>query len=152
LGVLLKAAFGPGGMTLEAFGNTRLTLINSLVMLFINVGLGVTLIPEYGIVGAAIATGVTLTVGGLIAFLEIYFLYQMVPFSLETIKSIGIGVFTGILFYGISFWLNPKGNILLIGLVLVMTTIYGVGSYLTGSLDKVDREVIRGIFSRFSIK
>jgi O-antigen/teichoic acid export membrane protein len=152
LGTLLKASFGPGGMTLEAFGNTKLILINSVVMLLTNVGLGFILIPNYGILGAAIATGVTIAVSGLISFLEINFLYQMLPFSLTTIKNIGIGVFTGILFYGIGLWLNTDNNVLLVGLILAISIVYGYGFFLTGSLDKVDRDVLRKVIAQFSLR
>ncbi len=46
-GILVNASFGPEGVTLQAFGNTKLTLINSLVMLVTNVGLGFLLIPKF---------------------------------------------------------------------------------------------------------
>lgn len=152
LGTLLKSSFGPGGVTLEAFGNTKLILINSIVMLLSNVGLDFLLIPKYGIVGAAIATGATLFIGGLIAFLEIYFQYQILPFTPATIKYLGIGAFNGILFYGLGLWLNVDSNLILVGLILAMSIVYGSGFFLTGSLDKVDRDVLRKVIARFSLR
>lgn len=152
LGSLLKASFGPGGMTLEAFGNTKLILLNSVVMLLTNVGLGFILIPKYGIVGAAISTGATLAIGGLISFLEICFLYQMVPFTLATVKYIGIGAFTGIIFYGLGFWFNTDNTLVLFGSILVMIIIYVSGFFLTGSLDKVDRDALRKVIALISFR
>jgi O-antigen/teichoic acid export membrane protein len=142
LGTLVNSSFGPEGMTLEAYGNTKIVLLNSLISLFINIGLGFILIPKYGIVGAAIATAVTLSVNGFLGLLEIFFIYKMQPFSLKSFKYLGIGAFTGLLFYGINSWINIEGVLGLSVLVLAMVIVYIALYYLTNSVDEVDREII----------
>jgi len=148
LGILINSAFGPEGMTLEAYGNTKLVMVNSLIALIINIGLGFLLVPEYGIVGAAIATAVTMSIIGLLGLIEIYYLYKMQPFSLNTLKYLSIGAVTGLVFYGINSWLNFNSVLGLFVLIALMVVVYIAGFYLTNSLDDVDRETI-GMITRF---
>jgi O-antigen/teichoic acid export membrane protein len=150
LGTFLNAAFGPEGMTLEAFGNTKLVLINSLIMLIINAGLGFLLIPNYGIVGAAIATATALTVGGFVGFVEIYILYQMQPFTQETLKFLLIGMITGGLFYSLDRWLMADSIFVLLIMIFLMIAGYFAGLLRTSSFDKTDREIFNKIIKKIT--
>jgi len=145
LGTLINGAIGPSGVTLEAFGSTRLVMINSLIAVVVNIGLGLLLIPGLGIVGAAIATAVTLAVNGLLGYSEIFYLYKMQPFSMKTLKYLGIGSFTGLLFWGIKTWLDVDSIPGLLILIILMVGIYFAGFYLTNSLDEVDKVTINRI-------
>ena len=148
VGTFLNSAFGPEGMTLEAFGNTKLIMVNSLISLSLNIGLGFLLIPDYGIVGAAVATGVTMTVGGLLGYLEIYILYKMQPFSLNTLKFIMIGMITGLVFFYLDRWVMIDNIILLLLWILLMVGIYGLGIILSGCLDDEDQKIVQDIIKR----
>ena len=140
LGTLINAAFGPEGMTLEAFGNTKLVLINSLVMLLTNFGLGFLLIPDYGIVGAAVSTGATLALGGLLGYLEISYLYKMQPFSRATLKCLAIGLVVGGVFYRLDTWIKSENILLLLSMILLMIGVYIAGLIISRSLaeDELD--------------
>ncbi|TKX86688.1 flippase [Halorubrum sp. SS5] len=81
VGYLLNAAFGPEGMILEGLGHTRLTLFNTFVLVGVNAGLDVLLVPRLGIFGAGIATGSALTIAGLVGVIEIYLLRSITPIS-----------------------------------------------------------------------
>ena len=148
VGTYLNSAFGPEGKTLEAFGNTKLMMMNSLISLSVNVGLGFLLIPKYGIVGAAIATGVTLTVGSLLGFAEIFILYKMQPFSRDTLKYILVGGVTGLVFFYLDSWLMTENVILLLLSILLMVGFYCLGIIISGSLDDEDKAIIKNIFKR----
>lgn len=149
LGIFINASFGPEGTTLEAFGNTRLILVNSLVMLVSNVGLGFLLIPEYGIIGAAISTAITYSLGGLMGFIEISMLYGIQPFELQTIQHLGVGAVVGGAFYFLDGLTNPGNPFFLIASLILFCAVYVLGLYLSGSLDELDREMIRKVSTRF---
>ncbi|MCP2518980.1 oligosaccharide flippase family protein [Candidatus Aminicenantes bacterium AC-335-K20] len=140
-GRFLNSSIGPEGMTLEGFGNTKLLMLNSLIMLGTNVGLDYFLIPRYGIVGASIATSSSITIGGLAGLIEIYVLYRMQPFTLKHIKYAGIAIFSGILIYFLSYKLNELNIVRLIGLIGLLTIIYVIGVYYSQSLDSLDYKV-----------
>ncbi|KAB1198214.1 MULTISPECIES: oligosaccharide flippase family protein [Haloferax] len=81
VGYLINASFGPEGMVLEGLGHTRLTLFNTAVLVCTNTLLNFVLIPTLGILGAGIATGTALAVGGAIGVLEIHFLRSVTPYT-----------------------------------------------------------------------
>jgi len=85
-GYLLNASFGPEGMVLEGLGHTRLTLINTFVLVGINGILDILLVPQLGILGAGIATGTALAAAGLVGVVEIYILRSITPLSWKLLR------------------------------------------------------------------
>ncbi|MCD6425882.1 MAG: flippase [Anaerolineales bacterium] len=143
-GAFLKSIFGLGNMTLEAFGNTKLIFINSLCLIVTNLSLDLILIPDLGLVGAAIAAGTTMVVAGLLGSIEIYYLYKMQPISINTFKILIIGGLTGVLMY--FMWnLMPKTNLLLILMIAATAIIFFLGVLASRIMDKDDLEVFSGL-------
>ncbi|MFC4989647.1 flippase [Saliphagus infecundisoli] len=86
IGYLLNASFGPEGMILEGLGHTRLTLINTFMLVSVNGILNILLVPQLGILGAGIATGTALAVTGLLGVGEIYLLRSITPISWKLLR------------------------------------------------------------------
>lgn len=86
LGYLLNATFGPEGMMLEGLGFTRLTLLNTVILVTTNVVLDVLLVPRIGILGAGIGTAIALTIAGIAGIIEIYYLRRVHPFTVDLLK------------------------------------------------------------------
>ena len=144
MGAFLRSVFGLGSITLEAFGNTKLIFVNSIIMIVTNLSLDLILIPDLGIVGAAIAAAATMVVGGFLGFIEINYLYKMQPFSINTFKILIIGGVTGVLMYFI--WnLMPKTNLLLILMIAATAIIFFLGILASRIMDKEDLEVFSGL-------
>lgn len=80
-GFLANAVAGPEAMMLEGLGYPRLTMVNSLLLIAVNLVLDVYLIPRYGVLGAAVATSAALTVRVLAGVLEIYLLRDIHPYG-----------------------------------------------------------------------
>lgn len=59
-GMYFNAALGFNGLTLKILGRLRYVVILNVVAGVVNIGLNLLLIPPYGALGAAIATGATL--------------------------------------------------------------------------------------------
>jgi len=150
VGRFLNSSFGPEGMTLEAYGNTKLSLLNSMIMLGTNVGLDYLLIPEYGIIGAAIATASSITLGGLAGLIEIYLLYQLQPYTLQYLKYSAIVITTG----GITYLATPDfvniGVAELLVRILILLTIYTFGLHYSKSLDRIDYEIFGHIRTKIT--
>lgn len=137
-GTLINASFGPEGVSLEAFGNTKLVMVNSLFSLVTNVVLGFLLVPRYGIIGAAISTAVTLSLGGLLGFLEIYWMYKMQPFSVHTLKIVFLALGVGSLFLGLNSILGSVHLLGYLALLALLAGVFGVGFVLLKNLDEED--------------
>lgn len=82
---LFNVSVGPEGVVLEGLGYTRLTFVNTLVLLSINGVLDVLLVPELGIVGAAIGTGVAFSVTVLLGVGEIYYFENVLPYEKDSL-------------------------------------------------------------------
>ena len=70
LGQFVSAAAGPCGTVLNMSGRVRLNMIDNVGALVVNVALNLLLIPDYGIVGAAIAWSAALVVANLAKVLQ----------------------------------------------------------------------------------
>lgn len=148
----LSAVLGPQSVTLEAFGNTRLSLLNGLLMIAVNVSAGLLLIPKHGVLGAAGALGLALVVHTAAELVEVYLLHRLHPFSRAYLTSSAIVVAAGVAaFYaGNAFEMETVPRVLVTALVL--TVVFLVGLRVSGSLDRDDYAVVGRLLARLSAR
>jgi O-antigen/teichoic acid export membrane protein len=147
VGYLLNAAFGPEGMILEGLGHTRLTLFNTLILVGVNAGLDILLVPRFGILGAGIATGSALTVAGLVGVIEIYLLRSITPVSMRLFKVWLAAIPPSVVGW---FVASSGRSILLIAVLLPLSVAcsYFLALRLTRSFSDDDREIASRIDAR----
>ena len=136
---------------------TQLQLYNSIFVSILNVVLNMLLIPgfkfggivipELGLAGAAIATAFSLTLVSIIAVLEVYFLFDVQPYSIQrflpaTAATTVSAVLTYSVFQSI-FETVPK--LMLFPALLLFGTSYILLYILLGGISKNDLEIIRSI-------
>ena len=92
IGHVINASFGLVGWVHMASGRTRLMLVNNLVILAIGLVLCLTLIPRFGVEGAAIATAVTLVLSQIILSVEGYWFARIHVLSSGFVRLAAIGV------------------------------------------------------------
>jgi O-antigen/teichoic acid export membrane protein len=80
------------GYVLQMSGKQDVELINAVVMLTANVALNLWLIPPYGILGAAMATGVSFAAINVARILEVYRFLGMHPFDANYYKPFVAGL------------------------------------------------------------
>jgi len=121
----IQAIFGAAGPTLSMSGHTKLVLWNTIGAFALNFGLNIFLIPNYGIIGAAIATLTSLIVVGFARTIEVGIILKMNFFDRKVIKPIfaGIMVFTGLLL--IKDFIMPFHTLI----TLLSAGIFSVGSF-----------------------
>lgn len=83
IGQTVAAALGPTGSLLMMTGYERLQVVNTTITAVLNLVLNVVLIQSFGIVGAAIATGVSFIILNILRLAEVWFLLGIQPFSRE---------------------------------------------------------------------
>lgn len=88
VGQVVNAATGPGGMMLTMSGRPGWGLVDNVVTLALNVVLNLVLIPSYGIVGAAIAWSVSLTVVNAAKVVQIRVVLRMLPFEPGQLRAL----------------------------------------------------------------
>lgn len=98
IGAIVNAGTGSVGYMLLMTGHQKLSFLNSLTAVVVNVILGVLLTPRYGAMGTAIATGLAIAVVNLMRLLQVRIFLKMQPYRLDTLKPI----FAGLLSAGIT--------------------------------------------------
>jgi O-antigen/teichoic acid export membrane protein len=87
----LQTIFGGGGHTLTMTGFTKVNLVNSIVVIIINITLNILWIPHYGIIGAAYATLVSMALLGILRIIEVNHYVKISPFSIKLLKPVIAG-------------------------------------------------------------
>lgn len=92
LGGMANAGTGAVGYMLLMTGYQKLSFLNSMVSVVVNVVLGIILTPRYGAMGTAISTGLALAVLNLMRLLQVRILLKMHPYRWDMLKSFGAGL------------------------------------------------------------
>lgn len=146
-GHFVNTLAGPDGKTIEGLGFSRLTLLNTVAMLSVNVGLNILLIPRYGITGAGIATGSALAVSAVLGVAEIYYVSSVTPFTVSYAKVLvagGVALCSAVLLstastgWGIRFF----------GIPTVVGLSYLTALYASGAFTAEDEDILGAVDER----
>jgi O-antigen/teichoic acid export membrane protein len=96
LGGMANAATGSVGFMLLMTGHQKLSFINSLAAVVINLTLGVLLTPRYGAMGTAISTGLATATVNIMRLLQVHFLLHIQPYRKETLKPLGAALISSL--------------------------------------------------------
>lgn len=143
VGQFITASVGSSGYILSMSEYERLNLLNTVVTVLLNVGLNYVLIQQYGIVGASVATAVSLSVYNLVQLVEVYVILGIFPYSRTYWRgAIGVAVGISLLLVGQFIPLFPLGRALLAGFIALLG--FGVTIWLLG-FDQHDRLLVESL-------
>jgi O-antigen/teichoic acid export membrane protein len=91
LGKFVDAATGPCAMMLNMSGRPALNMADNVIVLGLNVGLNLLLIPRYGITGSAVAWAISLAGVNLARVWQVRMALGMLPFGGGTAKGLVAG-------------------------------------------------------------
>lgn len=151
-GYLFISLFGLTEQILEAYGRTKIIMGCIFFTAAINVILNWYLIPIYGITGAALATGSSLAILGLIQFLFMYRIAKMQPFRFSYLKPVLASIFAVLIVYGITKYLIGASFFVLIGMLFTFIVIYFFLLLLVKGFEEEDLMIMRAIDQRVGTK
>ncbi|MFQ5640708.1 MAG: polysaccharide biosynthesis C-terminal domain-containing protein, partial [bacterium] len=129
-GELINAGAGSVGYMLMMTGRPKMNLINAIILCLMTLGLGLWLIPQYGILGAALTTAVSVAIINILRLIEVYYFERIHPYNQYFTKPIVAGV-CSLIFVLVFRYFIPTTNgvytmvsILLFGLVFIATLIF----------------------------
>lgn len=146
IGFLFNALFGPDGMMLEGLGKTRLNLFNSVFYLSANIVLDFILVPEFGILGAALGTAGSMTMVGITTLIEIYVMAGVHPFSIKSLQTIAAGSMTGVIAFIFPSFIHETMIIVISLPILTSVTFAVLHHFIVGYTDQ-DLKIARKLDS-----
>jgi O-antigen/teichoic acid export membrane protein len=150
LGVLTRVLVGPNREMVEAIGRTRVDLLSASVGLIANVSLNSILIPQFSIVGAAVATGLGFVVYNVVETGYVYYKTGVQPLSLDTLKPIVVTATVG----GLVRQFILEGTVGLLELIvfgLAITLVELIALVGTRSIDDRDMFLLRRVADQMNV-
>lgn len=147
---LVNAATGVCGPAIDMTGHTRAKVVNSVVLTAILIGSNALLIPRWGVVGAAVASLLGITVFNVLCIAEMWVLERVLPFDRSFWKPAVAGAGAFALGLWLSAWLPFETSFatLLVGAPITCAA-YGV-LLLSFGLPREDRLVIGRATAKFT--
>jgi O-antigen/teichoic acid export membrane protein len=125
---------GPNHATLTAFGNTRQIFVFDIITMILNIMLNLSLIPRFGITGAATATATAYLVRNTAMTWYLNRVYDIQPFSRWLLTPLVPVIFVA----GVLRWLVSEPSLLIvISYALILTVTIALG-YLSSGIEKAD--------------
>lgn len=150
LAQLVLGAAGPVGQLLLMSGHPWLNFADNIGAAIVNVVLNATLIPRFGLMGAATATLSSLTLVSLMRLTQVYRHTRLQPFRAATLKPFTAGataLLTGLGLGALLADLPPVLVVLIAGGALCLVF---VGVLLALGFDEDDRFILARLRARFS--
>lgn len=149
-GQIINIATGSVGMILIMTGRERQWMAISVLSFGLNFSLGLILVPQLGIVGAALATVIaisTLFIGGLVRVRQTFDLW---PYDRRYAKGLAAAMVTAasLIIVGLVNTGSPAAQIIITSVIAFC--VFGCTLLLLG-IDSEDRQVIELVRSRFHI-
>lgn len=148
LSEFVKVLTGMSGTIIDMSGLNRVKLFNSIIQVTLAVGINVYLIPRWGLMGAAVAVLITVSVMNLLRMVEVFVVYKIHPFNRILFKPFTAGFAALIVVLILGNLIDVERNLvtLVIGVAVVLAIYVGVLRIL--GLPEDDRRVIRRTINR----
>lgn len=143
VGISFLAVYITLSMAIVASGKPIIPMVVGLVLVLIDVILNYLLVPMLGLNGAALATTMTAFIGMVIIAVYVFVKFKILLKSFSFLRILAAAF---VIFF-LAIWLN-LGGFLLIGLYVVLFTVYFGLLYLTKEIDREDIKIIMSIFDR----
>jgi O-antigen/teichoic acid export membrane protein len=140
---LVNAGVGSVAFMLTMTSRQNIELLNSIALGSLNVVLNLILIPKLHVLGAAIATGLSIALINILRLIEVYWLYKVHPYKLSYWKPIVAGGVATLVWIGIRRMWNVTGWIWIIAIVL-FGVVYMLAFVALG-LDDEERLILKAV-------
>jgi O-antigen/teichoic acid export membrane protein len=144
---LVNVSFGLVGWILVAGGNSRIVLLNNVVGAAVNVVLGLTLIPRFGLLGTAFAAFCSVVAVNMMMVVEVRVGFGVYPFDRTILKPLAAAAVALVAEFALNTHVAHVGVrvpvVIVVGLVSYLTTLTALG------LAPEERRLVAGTGRRF---
>jgi O-antigen/teichoic acid export membrane protein len=147
VGMLFQFCTGPVTVTLVVIGRPRLALIDYLVVIVTEIGLAVWLIPQHGVVGAAIASVAGKMLNNVLPLIQVYRAEGIQPYERSFWKPICAGIVAALI-ATLAIRVTTFGGITEPVLAGAVVAIVYIGLLLLLGLSEQDRAALQALVRR----
>lgn len=133
----INSVTAPAHGLLVLSGHSRLVMWNSLIVAVVQIALNALLIPRYGMIGAAVATGLSLTGVNVARVVEAFVLLRVPPLESGMWKPLAAGFLSLLMALGLRAWFQTE-HLVAVSFSFILT--YAVALHAMG-LHEDDRRV-----------
>ena len=151
VGTLAYTSTGLGANILDMTDHPKVNSVNSLIMVFILIILNVLFVPRWEVIGAALATSISIVLVNVICLIEVWILLRMQPYNRSLIKPLLAGLIAGSVAMMFNHFFSQSYLPQLIGGVGMLWIIYILMLYLF-KLPQDDRLVVERTLARIRAK
>lgn len=144
---LINVSTGPVGILLKMSGHQGKDMAISVLVLVINSLLNFIMIPIYGMIGAAIATGIAIIVTHSLRLYLVWKLLKIFPYDLSILRTLFSFIIIFAMFYFFAVYLSPSLNVK-IGVGVLCMIIY-VSIFMISKKDEDDVFILNSFKNRF---
>jgi len=142
---LTSAGTGNTGALLKMVDRQNVEVINTIATALMNIILNILLIPIYGIMGAAIATGVSIMVIQLVKLIEVKIFLGFTPYELNFLKPIFASLVSGSIILLMKNYINIPSFKFVFLFILIFLLCYILLLVLFG-IEKEERALLKHIW------
>jgi len=148
---VIGTATGMCSSILDMTGYTVLKLVNSVTRVTVTLGLGLLMIPKWGIVGGAAAALIADATDGLLRLIEIYIIHRMLPFDRTFLKPIAAALISVAVVYFAAPWVpsHPRSLYAAIQICLLFSVYFGMNLLL--GLPQEEQKMLAYVRQRASM-
>lgn len=150
IGYFIYSLATPTNSILKVIEKTEYIMVNTIISTLLNIILNYLFIPLWGMLGAAIASTISLTIWSLMSYFESLMLLKIHPIKREIIKLIGIMTLSTIIILPIGYYLSEALTRLILGSSLLFL-IYLSLILIANCLDEKDIEIIKALINKIRI-
>lgn len=149
--IMADISTGMCGNILDMTGHTGLKLFNSIIRLAMSLVLSVLLIPDYGVVGAALVALIVVATVNVLRLVQVFVLFRLLPYDASFIKPLGAATMALLVVLVLKQWLPSSASLLTVTLqIALLFSVYGSVILLLG-LSADDRLVLGRVRRRLRI-
>ncbi|MFQ5456038.1 MAG: oligosaccharide flippase family protein [Nitrospirota bacterium] len=108
VGQLINAATGGVSSILIMSNHQIAKMVGDLILAVVNVTLNLIFIPKFGIMGAALATGISIGGTNVIRLIQVYYFLGIQPYNCKYLKPTIAGIIAAILGFSIQYLFSAK--------------------------------------------
>ncbi len=149
---LISATTGPVIEILTMSGKQMVTLYNEIAAVVLNVLLNLFLIPRFGMMGAAIATGIAWAALNVMSLIQVHLRYRIHPYERAFFKPLLAGVVAFVLLFQVKLFLRDGLELSKLPVMLIVSGLFlavYLGLLFRMGLSQEDRFILEKFRGRF---